>query len=199
MKLKNFIALSLIILTMFIVYACSEPKLDNPQQEPLTEPEDTVEEQPEEEPVEELREEEPKEETCSDKAVKLIPETLSLILPSSYNPNTTGWQIEEDSKWEDGSLIDFKGEIEFQKGRYSGENTNYWYTRNIQNEKLFGEGGLKYSKQVTTIEGITGKNEFLIKVDLNPILIVEPTEPFDPYRGSFEIIDIKFVECRWIE
>jgi hypothetical protein len=138
-------------------------------------------------------------ETCEDKAKKLFPEIISLSIPSSYNPNSSGWRLNNDSRWKDGVLIELKGDIEFFKGRSANENINYWYTKNIQNENLYGKGGLKYSKDAISQLGFVGKNIFIIKPILKPIQIVNPTQPFAPYRGTFEIFEPGFINCSWVE
>jgi hypothetical protein len=138
--------------------------------------------------------------TCEENALKLIPKTLTLSLSSSHNPNLTGWEMDASSNWADGTKIELKGDVEFQKGRYANENSSLWYTRNIQNEKLFGPGGLKYLKQAEPREGVVaGKNIFIIKPTLKPITTSGPTKdnPFLPYTGTFEIVEPGFVNCSW--
>lgn len=188
--MKGIIFLLIIIL---VIAGCSNQQA-NPQtnNKPVSSP--ITEKTPVATPLQEA----PKE-TCEQKAAKLIPQTFKLQIHSSYNPNVSGWDFNGNATWEDGMPIDKKGTIEFQKGRSANQNTNYWYTINIKNEKLFGAGGLRYVKQVTTKEGITGKNFFMIKPVLNPIQINGPSELYAPYTGVFQVIDRGFVNCSWIE
>lgn len=195
------IVISMLCLVVF-VYGCTieSPWEEGPETLEETIPEETA---PEEAP--ELAPEEPPEapqeapeETCEDKAKKLIPVSFKLSLASNHDPDSTGWSM-EDTNWTDDTPIDYKGDIEFRKGRRTGENINYWYTINNQNEKLFGEGGLKYSKKAMSADGIAGENEFIIKPILKPGNIFEPTMPSERYRSTFTIIDYGFVSCEWIE
>lgn len=196
------IVIFMLCLVVFI-YGCT---IESPWTEESAAPEETVpEETPElapevsEEASVEPPEGVPEEETCEDKAKKLIPATFKLSLASNHDPDSAGWSLESGINWSDGTLIDYKGDIEFRKGRRAGENTNYWYTINNQNEKLFGEGGLKYSKKAMSAEGIAGENEFIIKPVLKPGNIFEPTMPSERYQSAFTIIDYGFVSCEWIE
>ena len=155
-----------------------------------------IKEEPKEQPKEVIKS---PEEICKENAVALIPQTFSLIIASSNNPNTSNWDLDKSAIWLDNTPMDSKGVITFYKGRLSSENTNYWYTGNTQNEKLFGTGGLKYYKKVTLSNGRIGNNEFIIKPILKPIKILQPQESFAPYTGTFKIIDYGFVSCNWTE
>lgn len=139
-----------------------------------------------------------KEDTCEDKVKVLIPAVFELTIASSRDADSEGWGFESEITWTDGVAMDTKGDIDFRKGTKVGENANYWYTTNTQNEKLFGEGGLKYYKKFIDDDGLTSKIEFIIKPILKPFNIIEPTEPFEPYRGTFEVVEYGFVECDYI-
>jgi hypothetical protein len=131
---------------------------------------------------------------CHEKAMELIPKNIYLTLHGTRNPNTSLWEIKE-MKWIDEEEVKFKGDLKYEKGKSEGENINYWYMRNYENEKLFGEGGFKYSKKVI-IEGESKTNEFIIKPVLEEFEIIKPELTSDRYRGNFKILDYNFVSCQ---
>ena len=185
-----------ILIIMILVLGCAQSNVEKTQQGETQQ--EVQEEVQQEEPQVEETQEEPLVETCEDKASKLVPETLDLTLANSHDPDTGEWNFDGQPEWLDGIPIDTKGDISFRKGRLSGENTNYWYTDNTQNEKLFGPGGLKYSKKVTLSDGTVGTNTFILKVVLKPKSINLNPEPFMPYTGTFSIIEKNFEECEFI-
>jgi preprotein translocase subunit SecD len=193
MKLNVILASILVIVFISGCYIQLEEQVEEPAvEEPVTE-------EVEEEPVVEEVVEEPVELTCEEKAAELIPETLKLTLPNEKDPEEDGWTLTEDNTWADDEEISFKGDVIYRKGRLEDENTNYYYTVNTQNEKLFGVGGMKYSVKVTKEDGTVGRNEFIVKPVLQKLNIVEPEEPFAPYVGSFLVLDPGFVECSWAD
>ncbi|MBR9698830.1 hypothetical protein GOV09_00030 [Candidatus Woesearchaeota archaeon] len=150
-----------------------------------------------EEPVQAVPEPEPEPQTCEEWVDTLLPEVFGMELPASKDPNSAGWLLVDDSDWTDGTAITLKGDIEFQKGRFEGENTELWYTRNARNERLYGAGGLTYSKQIINEDGSVGMLDFMIKPTFKKIEIITPPpeKQFDPYIGRFTIQDIGFVSC----
>jgi len=188
-----------IIISLFIIYGCAQQEIPIPA-EPVPTPQ--LQEVPVEEPI---VEEEPKveeiektpEEHCQEQAIKMVPETFKFTLVAEKDPDTAGWSYVEDTKWTDDTPMDTKGDIEFQRGRHTDEDTKIFYTRNIQNEDLFGEGGLKYLKKVTLEDGTVGERKFYIKPSFEPVQIIDPDEPFAPHRGTFKVVDYGFVSCDW--
>ncbi|MBD3164167.1 hypothetical protein GF323_03140 [Candidatus Woesearchaeota archaeon] len=134
--------------------------------------------------------------SCEEHAKKLIPKIVKMTLANDKKPDTGYWALERNTTWKNGKKLSWKGDVKYQKGRHEGENINYYYTRNIQNEKLFGVGGWKYSEKVIAGSGVAGENEFILKPVFREIRIVK--EPSLEYVGTFEIIDYNFQNCTWI-
>ena len=189
MKLK--IVISIFIVMMF-VFGCVPVDVNEGDNLVEKEPEAPVEEILVEEELEPV---EPVIETCEDKAIALIPKTFNLTIASNFDSNIAAWNFGSEVNWTDGTAMDTKGSIDFRKGQRVGDNPSYWYTWNTKNEKLFGEGGLKYYKKFANEDGIASTLEFIIKPILKPVRIVKPKLSLDPHTGIFEIVDYGFVEC----
>ena len=135
--------------------------------------------------------------SCENRAKELIPSKLTMF-------NYDGGVI-KNFKWNDGSLAsNHMGSsdihLHYSTGSNEGENVNLYYPR-IQ--WYFEDSSLGYSKQIVAPDGtVNGFTQFSVTLILKPIPRSEGK--YTPSIASydtldFEVVDIKFNSCKWVE
>lgn len=135
--------------------------------------------------------------SCEAKAEKLVPDRVSLWY---WEHNGEPWSMSSGFKWLDGTNSQDALLIDYKLGSKTGESVNYYYpyVPPILDEHV------GYSKQVVNGEGIIlGTNNFKVDLILKPIpntqtKMEEHAQSYKVFQ-DFEVVEVKFISCNFIE